>query len=178
MILINGPSRCQNRRPGAGCRDAGIRSGRPLAWRGDLRSPLRGTWAGRKGAWALQAGACGTVASAWWSRASWSVTMRPRRRSQPFPGPQGVPAANSRWEGSLTQEEPSKCLGTGTYGVHGSIYGPDYELRPRDFRHLGGSARSTAQLWPAVLFGEQGMTLFTRLPPLNVYRRSSSCKDF
>ena len=41
MILINGPSRCQNRRPGAGCRDAGIRSGRPLAWRGDLRSPRR-----------------------------------------------------------------------------------------------------------------------------------------
>ena len=38
--------------------------------KGDRRSPLRGTWAGRKGAWALQAGACGTVASAWWSRAS------------------------------------------------------------------------------------------------------------
>jgi len=45
LILINGPSRCQNRRPRctwrAGCCDAGIRSGRPLACRGDLRSPSR-----------------------------------------------------------------------------------------------------------------------------------------
>ena len=45
MILINGPSRCQNLRPQrtwrAGCRDAGIRSGRPLACGGDLRAPHR-----------------------------------------------------------------------------------------------------------------------------------------
>jgi len=71
-----------------------------------------------------------------------------------------------------------KCLGTGTYGVHGSIYGPDYELRPRDFKHLGEFRPLCCLTLASGPFGRRRMTLFTRLPPLNVYRRSSSCKDF
>jgi hypothetical protein len=210
MILINGPSRCQNRRPGAGCRDAGIRSGRPLAWRGDLRSPRRhvSTAQSRRTTrllpvrGALPPEGRPQVAPTWdVGRAKGGVgtpgrRLRDGRVCLVVAGvlvshdatTEKIPAIS--WSGrSCCSELPAgefsdaeetylKCLGTGTYGVHGSIYGPDYELRPRDFRHLGGSARSTAQLWPAVLFGEQGMTLFTRLPPLNVYKRSSSCKDF